>query len=146
MVLTTHPHLLPSLTKECSYTSTPLLGLIAFSTVNVTFFNTTQLHIRKPVILIANYPDRLGPSGNFVDNSIELMGLEITSYRIKHSTVLWLLELQIRRGRKFQTQVHTVNCNSRNSHCQCRLFSKKNTIIRIFVHIRITRRPSNPGN
>ena len=49
--------------------------------------------------------------------------LEITAYRIKYSAVLWLLELQIRRGRKVYTQVHTVNSRSGNSNCQCNLFS-----------------------
>jgi hypothetical protein len=58
--------------------------------------------------------------------------LEITGYRIKYSTVLWLLELQIRRDRKVQTKVHTVNSNSQTSNCQCSLFSKKNSIVRIF--------------
>ena len=47
-----------------------------------------------------NYPDRLGPSGKFVENCIQLSCLEITGYQIKYSTELWLLELQIRRGRK----------------------------------------------
>jgi len=56
--------------------------------------------IRTPVIRTANYPGRLGPSGKFVENSTKLTFLEITGYRIKYSTVLWLLELQIRRGRK----------------------------------------------
>jgi hypothetical protein len=42
----------------------------------------------------------LGPSGKFVKNSTKLTSLEITGYQIKHSTVLWLPELQIRRGRK----------------------------------------------
>ena len=44
------------------------------------------------------YPDRLGPSGKFVENSTKLTCLEITGYRIKCSPVLWLLELQIRLG------------------------------------------------
>jgi len=48
----------------------------------------------------AGYPDRLGPSGKFVQNSTKLTCLEITGYQIKYSTVLWLIELQIRRGRK----------------------------------------------
>jgi len=56
--------------------------------------------IRTLVIRIANYPGRLGPSGKFVDNSTKLTCLEITGYRIKYRTVLWLLELHIRRGRK----------------------------------------------
>ena len=46
--------------------------------------------------------------------------------------MLWLLELQIRRGRKVQTQVHTVNSNSRTSNCHCSLLSKKNPIIQNF--------------
>ena len=45
---------------------------------------------------------------------------------------LWLIELQMRRCRKVQTQVHTVNSNSRTANCQCGLFSHKNPIIRIF--------------
>jgi hypothetical protein len=88
--------------------------------------------IRKLVIRISNYPDRLGPSGKFVENSTKLTCLEITGYRNKCSTVLLLLELQIRRGPKVYTQVHTVNSNSRTSNCQCYLLSNKNPIIRIF--------------
>jgi len=42
--------------------------------------------------------------------------------------MLWLLELQIRRGRK----VHTVNSNSRTSYCQFSLFSKKYPVVGIF--------------
>jgi len=51
-------------------------------------------------IRIANYPDRFGRSGKLVENSTKLTCLESTGYRIKYSTVLWLLELQIRRVRK----------------------------------------------
>jgi hypothetical protein len=47
----------------------------------------------------SGFPDRLGPSGKSVDNSTKLTCLEITGYRIKYSTVLWLAELQIRNGR-----------------------------------------------
>ena len=36
----------------------------------------------------AGYSDRLGPSGKFVESCLEIAG-----YRIKYSTVLWLLEL-----------------------------------------------------
>ena len=46
----------------------------------------------------AGYPDRLGRSGKFVENSTKQTCLEITSYRIKYSAVLWLIKLQIRRG------------------------------------------------
>jgi hypothetical protein len=38
--------------------------------------------IRTLVIRIANYPNRLGPSGKFVENSTKLICLEITCYRI----------------------------------------------------------------
>jgi hypothetical protein len=43
---------------------------------------------------IADYPVRLGPSDKFVENSTKITCPEITGYRIKYSTVLWLLELQ----------------------------------------------------
>jgi hypothetical protein len=88
--------------------------------------------MRTPVIRTANYPDRLGPWVKFVENSKKLTCLEITGYCIKYSTVLWLLELQIRRGREVLTQVHTLNIESRTSNSPCRLFSKKNSVIRIF--------------
>jgi hypothetical protein len=64
-----------------------------------TYYNMIPL-IRQLVVRIATYPDWLGPSYKFVENSTKLACLEITGYRIKFSTVLWLLELQIRRGRK----------------------------------------------
>jgi hypothetical protein len=51
-------------------------------------------------IQIANFPDKLGPSGTFVENSTKLTCLEITGYQMKYSTVLQLLELQIRLGQK----------------------------------------------
>ena len=56
--------------------------------------------IRKLVIRIPNYPDRLGSSDKFVDNSPKLKCLEMTGYLIKYYKVLWLIELHIRRGRK----------------------------------------------
>ena len=75
---------------------------------NITTLNSTQpsqqgrktLFIWTLVIRIVNHPDLLSPSGKFVENSTKPTWLEITSYWIKYSTVLWLLELQIRRGRK----------------------------------------------
>jgi hypothetical protein len=88
--------------------------------------------IRKLVIRTSNYPDWLGSSDKFIENSTKLSCPEITGYRIKCSTVLRLIELQIRRGRKVQTQVRTANSNSRISDCHCSRFSKKNSIIRIF--------------
>ena len=58
--------------------------------------------IRKLVIRTANYPDPLGHSGKFVENSTKLTCLEITGYRIKYSTVLWLIELQTANVAYFQ--------------------------------------------
>jgi hypothetical protein len=57
--------------------------------------------IRTLVIRNSNYPDRLGPSSKFVENSTKLTCFEIAGYLIKYSTVLLILELQIRRGQKF---------------------------------------------
>jgi hypothetical protein len=62
-------------------------------------FSKTPL-IRTLVIRTASYPDRLGSSGKFVENSTQLNFLEITGHWIKYSSVLWLTELQIRRGRE----------------------------------------------
>jgi len=58
------------------------------------YYSRTPL-IRKLVILIANYRDRLSPSGKFFKNSTKLTCFEIAGYRIKYSAVLWLLELHI---------------------------------------------------
>jgi hypothetical protein len=55
---------------------------------------------RTLVIRIVDYPNRFGPSDQFVENSTKQTCHEITGYRIKYSRVLWLLEFQIRRGRK----------------------------------------------
>ena len=54
------------------------------------------------LIRTANYPDGLGPSGKVVENCTKLICLEITGYRIKYNTVLWLLEFQIKRGRNLE--------------------------------------------
>jgi hypothetical protein len=58
--------------------------------------------------------------------------LEISGYQIKYNTVIWFLELQIKRGRKLWTWVHNIYSNSRNSSCQCSLYSKKSSILRMF--------------
>jgi hypothetical protein len=55
--------------------------------------------IRTLVIRIANYPDQLGLSGKSDENSTKLTCIETAGYRIKYSTALWLVELQIWRGR-----------------------------------------------
>jgi len=67
---------------------------------NIKHYSRTPI-IRTLVIRIANYTDWLGSSRKFVENSkTKLTCLEITGYRIKYSTVSWLLELQIRRSLK----------------------------------------------
>jgi len=43
--------------------------------------------LRKLDIQIANYSDRLGPSGKSVENSTKPNFLEITGYRIKYNTI-----------------------------------------------------------
>jgi len=53
-------------------------------------YNSTYPH--------AGYPDRLGHSGKFVENSSKLIALKLLV--IGSSTVLWLLELQTKRRRK----------------------------------------------
>jgi len=57
--------------------------------------------LRVLAIRIAIFPDPFGPPGKFVANSIIQTFHEISHYRIKYSTVLWLLELQISHSRQF---------------------------------------------
>ena len=83
---------------------------------NLSTYSWTSL-IWTLFIRIVNFPGRLGLSGKSVENSTKLTYLEITVHRIKYSTVLWLIELQIRRGRTVQTPVCTVNSNSWKSNC-----------------------------
>jgi hypothetical protein len=60
------------------------------------YLNTIELHLSgSPIIRIG-----LAHSGNFVENSTKNNLFETISYRIKYGTVVWLLELQIRRRRK----------------------------------------------
>jgi hypothetical protein len=105
-------------------TSSPTTGQILPMSSVLLFVSRTPL-IRTLVIPIADYPDRLRHSRKFVENSTKVTCLEISGYRVKYSTVLWLLKLQIRRSLK-------VNINSRTSNCQSGLFSNKNPIMRIF--------------
>jgi len=51
---------------------------------------SAELHLPL-AIRIANYPNRLDPSGKIVDNSTKPTCLGITGYQTKYSTVLWLL-------------------------------------------------------
>jgi len=91
-----------------------------------------------------NHPDWFVPLCKSVKNSTKVTCLANVGYRINYSTVLWLLILQIRRGRKVQMQVHTVNSNSRSSNCQCSLFSKKNPTNRTFRMSEWIAIPINP--
>ena len=68
------------------------------------YYSKTPLN-RTLAIRIAIHPDRLSLSAKFLENYTKLICLEITGYRIKYSTMLGFIELQIRRGRKVQTQV-----------------------------------------
>jgi hypothetical protein len=63
-------------------------------------FSRTPL-IRTLIIRIANYSDRLGLSGKFASNSTKRNWKlpVIGSSKVQYSTLLWLIELQIRRGR-----------------------------------------------
>ena len=88
--------------------------------------------IRTLVIRVSNYPDRLGPSGKYEENSTKITCLEIIGFRIKYCAMLWLMEFQNMRGRKFYIQAHTININIPTSNCQRSIFSKKNSITRIF--------------
>jgi hypothetical protein len=66
---------------------------VYISCVHVWYLSVQSIHN-------TNYPDRLGPSGNFVENSTKLICLEITGYRIEYRAVkcYGCPELQIRRG------------------------------------------------
>jgi hypothetical protein len=66
----------------------------------LTYQHTRTSLIRTLLIRISNYPNRLGFSGKFFENFTKLTCLEMTGYGIKYSTVLWFLELQIRRVRE----------------------------------------------
>ena len=57
----------------------------------VPYYSTADSTYSNP-----GYPDRIGSSGKFVENSTKLTCLEITGYQIKYSTVFWLTELRIR--------------------------------------------------
>jgi hypothetical protein len=48
---------------------------------------------QNPTFPDAGYPDLLGPSGKFVENSTKLSCLEITGYQIQYGIMLGLLEL-----------------------------------------------------
>jgi hypothetical protein len=62
------------------------------------------------------------------------------SDHVQYGTVLWLLEVKIKDGQEVYMQVPTAN--SQTTNCHCSLYSKKNLIIRNFLHIRGARRPN----
>ena len=67
----------------------------------ITFFVKKKITQYNSTYQDAGDPDRLDPSGKFVENSAKKPTChEINGYQIKDSPVLWLLELQIRRGPK----------------------------------------------
>jgi hypothetical protein len=68
---------------------TPELEDHPLSVVRDCIHNTVELQIRTLVNRIANYPDRLGLSDEFVKNSTEQNCFEITGFWIKYSAVLW---------------------------------------------------------
>ena len=59
-----------------------------------------KLVIRIGLNLLVNETSGNETSGKYFENSTKLTCLQIAGYRITHSTVLWLLEVKIRRGRK----------------------------------------------
>jgi len=81
---------------------------------------------------VAGYPDRLRSSGKFVENSIKLTCLEITRLSDQvHCSVMASRTLTQAWSKRYR-QVGTVNSKNRTSNWQCKLFSKKNAIVRIF--------------
>jgi hypothetical protein len=70
--------------------------------VNAVFVIQTKAYTVELHLSVRWLPgsDRIGLSGEFVENCTKVTYLEINGYRIKYSSVLWLLELQTRRDRK----------------------------------------------
>ena len=96
------PFTITDSTSVCHSRSTDSTSFMKWHVVDFTYIITNLLiQLRQnSTYPNAGYADRVGPSGNTVENSTTLTCLEITGYRIKYSAVLWLLELQIRRSRE----------------------------------------------
>ena len=77
------------------FTTAQITVLSLHTPVRTRSASTLELHLSESWLSGSAWPN-----GKFVENSTILTYLEIVSYRIKYSTVLWLLELKIRRGRK----------------------------------------------
>jgi len=73
-------------------------GAIAFKLRKVSKYNFTFLDTIYPDRQLA-WPAR--SLGKFVESSTKLTCLEIAGYRIKYSTVLWLLELKLGAVERF---------------------------------------------
>jgi hypothetical protein len=104
--LTPHPLLVPWSWKGRSIPIFPLWAVRPLQNLSA---RTFYLLIQTLVIRITNYPN--GLSVKLVENSRELTFFEITGYRIKYITVLWLLEREIGRAWRVYTPVHSVNCS-----------------------------------
>ena len=91
--------------KQCFTPKTYMIQIYKETTVDRCIIYSRTPLIRTLVIRKANYPDQLGPSGKFVENSTKLSRLEITGYWIKYSTVLWLIELQRANVAYFQRKI-----------------------------------------
>ena len=50
-----------------------------------------RIYSRTPLVRIANYPDRVGPSGILVENSTKLTCPESIGYGVKYST--WCVQV-----------------------------------------------------
>jgi hypothetical protein len=94
------------------------------------------------VIQIANYLERLGPSGIFAENYTKLTCLEITGYQIKYSTVSWLLELQIRGGRKGLDTGTYCKYQQLNFNLPMKFILKEKSNYADFLLIRMACRPN----
>jgi hypothetical protein len=94
---------------------------------------------RTLVIRNSIYPDLLGPSGKFVENSTKLTFLEITGYRIKYSAVecYGFLNLKFFVVGRFRRRYIP---STLTAELQTTTFSKKNPVIRIFCISRMASR------
>ena len=115
-----------------SYTILCPLRYMCFIIYNI--YSRTPL-IRTLVIRIANYTDRLGPSGRFVDSSTRTTLTCLVIPAIGSSTVQCYGFLNFKSGvvARFRRTYILWIVTAELQNCQySRLFSKKNPVIRIF--------------
>jgi len=84
------------------------------------------------VIWNANYLDRLGASGKFVENSKKQTCLYIIGYAIQYSAMLMASRTSNQVWSKSLDAGTCCKCSSQTSSCQCSLFSKESPVVRIF--------------